>query len=236
MMSKFIAKKVYDVQPIEEFTDAYKREEIITTIKQISTIHNIKIPEIYFYNSEELNAFATWATKNSSMVAFSSTLLHEMNIEEIKWVAAHEMGHIISWDMVTSTLLQWVLNSIIIYISHTIVNAISDNAIVRFICLFVFQIILWFFAQIIIAAFSRFREYGADRFSAQNVWTDSMIKALEFLKRKEEYNLQTIALLNEANPERQKLQNFWITWWKWFLSLFASHPDLEDRISALRNV
>lgn len=120
LISRWIAKKTYDIKLIDNsLVHSLSRKEMIVwqTVKSLAERNHIKMPEVWFYEDSEPNAFATWATKNSSLVAVSTGLMEMMNEDAIEWVVAHEMAHILNWDMVTMAMLQWVLNTFVLFFS-----------------------------------------------------------------------------------------------------------------------
>jgi heat shock protein HtpX len=125
-MSKWIAKRAY---PMKIITDASihntKIHIVRETVFHIAQSENIKMPEIGIYQSKDPNAFATWPSKNNSLVAVSTALLDQMTDEEIRGVVAHEMAHIINGDMVTMTLLQWIINAFVIFFARALAFAID---------------------------------------------------------------------------------------------------------------
>lgn len=236
LMSKWMAKKAYWVQVIwiSEYHNLDEKQKIVfDVVKELSERENITMPEVGFYVSNDPNAFATWATKNGSLVAVSSGLLNTMNRDEIEWVIGHEMAHILNWDMVTMTLLQWVINTFVIFISRILANVFNNVtdwkfwAIWYFVVTLFLQIFIWILASLITMWFSRHREYRADLWSAKYLWKEKMIASLEALKR-----MQNMASWDESQLATMKISTKWKTWFK---SLFSTHPDLDDRINALRN-
>jgi len=109
-MSKWSAKRAYKIKFFtkDNLSSLSEKETLVyNLVLDLSNREGIKMPEVWVYQSNDPNAFATWATKNSSLVAVSSALLDKMNKDQIEWVVAHEMAHILNGDMVTMTLLQW---------------------------------------------------------------------------------------------------------------------------------
>ena len=239
-MSKFMAKQAYDIQIVDDNSINNLWDKEIFVYKKVSEISNtlhINMPEVWFYESPEPNAFATWATKNSSLVAVSSGLLETMNYDEIEWVIAHEMAHISNWDMVTMTLLQWVINTFVIFLSR-ILASIIDNFIKKdeseesswpswtyFLVSMVLELVFSILASLVVMKFSRYREYRADEGSANLVWKQKMVLALKKL-----LSLQDREFLDNSNFASMKISSY-KKWW--FMSLFSSHPDLQDRINNL---
>ena len=239
LLSKWSAKRAYNIQIIEEknLYDLSKKERFVYDIVyDLSQKNSIKMPEVWIYQSAEANAFATGATKNRSLVAVSSGLLDLMNEKEIKWVIWHEMSHIFSWDMVTMVLLQWVINTFVIFLSRVIANIVDsyfnkdDNSgasWIYYVTSIVLDLVLWILASTIVMWFSRYREYKADEWSARLVWKENMIAWLESLKK----------MINKASDDKSKLATMKISTKNksWLMALFSSHPDLDDRIEHLRN-
>jgi len=237
LMSKWMAKKAYGVKVISvnEYDNLSGKEKIVfTVVKELAERENIKMPEVGFYNSSEPNAFATWASKNSSLVAVSSWLLNMMERDAIEWVIGHEMSHVLNWDMVTMVLLQWVLNTFVIFFSRIVANVVSQmvdeklSGIVYFITTIAFQIVFWILASLLTMKFSRYREFKADAWSAKFVWTQKMIAWLKALK-----SMQKFASWDNSKLATMKIST---KWKKWIMSFFSSHPDLDDRIKALENL
>lgn len=239
-LSKWMAKKAYWVQVVSKEQSSslsWKEKIVFELVEDLAERNKITMPEVGFYDSPEPNAFATWASKNNSLVAVSSWLLDTMNKDEIEWVIWHEMSHILNWDMVTMTLLQWLLNTFVIFFARIIAN-IADSYLnkwenswpswVYYVVSIVLEIIFWILASLIAMAFSRHREFRADEWSARFLGKQKMIWALKALKKMKDI----------ASSDDSKLATMQINtkWKKWFFSLFSSHPDLDDRIKALENL
>ena len=236
-ISKWIAKKAYKIQLFtkQNYDNFNLKQKIVwDVVEDLSQRNHIKMPEVWFYISKEANAFATWRSKNNSLVAVSSWLLDLMEKDAIEWVIAHEMAHILNWDMVTMTLIQWVLNTFVIAIARIITNLISSSldenlsGLAYFAINIALQILFWILASMILMKFSRYREFRADEGSARFVWKDKMIAWLEALK-----NTKSFLQKDERSLAAMKINN---KGKKWFLSLFSSHPDLDDRINALKEL
>lgn len=144
------------------------------------------------------------------------------------------MAHVLNWDMVTMTLLQWVLNTFVIFFARIVANIVSNfvdedlSWIVYFVTSILFQIVFWVLASLITMKFSRYREFKADAWSAHYVWKSNMIAWLEALK-----SMQSIASDDNSKLATMKISTK--TKW-WLMALFSSHPDLDDRINALKNL
>jgi heat shock protein HtpX len=232
LMSKQMAKwstgaRVID-QPANQ-TEAW----LVETVHQLADRAKIGRPEVAIYDGEP-NAFATGAFKNSSLVAVSTGLLTSMTEEEVVAVLGHEVAHIANGDMVTLTLIQGVVNTFVIFLSR-IVGNIVDRAIFRkegdgpgigfFITSFVCEILFGFLASMIVAWFSRQREFRADAGSAKLLGSKQpMINALQRLG-----GLQ-------AGELPQNMAASGITGGSKIAALFSTHPPMEQRIAALRQV
>jgi len=237
LLSKKMAKMAYKIVPIkkEQVSELDIKEKIVwQTVEDLAERHNIKMPEVGIYVSEDPNAFATWSSKNNSLVAVSTWLLNLMEKDAIEWVVAHEMAHILNWDMVTTTLLQWVLNTFIIFAARVLSNLIASrldewlSPIAYMAVNILLQIVFGLFASLIAMAYSRHREYRADAWSATYLWKEKMIAWLKALKKTQ--NLQKIDTTNFASMKISTKKTRWIR------KLFSSHPDLDDRISALEEM
>jgi heat shock protein HtpX len=204
---------------------------VVETVRKLSQKAGIGMPEVAIFEGAP-NAFATGAFKNSALVAVSTGLLQAMNKEEIEAVLGHEVAHVANGDMVTLTLIQGVVNTFVIFLSR-IVGMIVDKAIFRtergvgpgfFIASLVAQIVLGILASMIVAWFSRQREFRADRGSAELMGTPRpMINALARLGGVPAGELPQAF---EAHGIKQSQSRF--------LGLFASHPPIEVRIAALQ--
>jgi heat shock protein HtpX len=204
---------------------------LVETVRKLSQQAGIGMPEVAIFEGAP-NAFATGAFKNSALVAVSTGLLQSMNKEEVEAVLGHEVAHVANGDMVTLTLIQGVVNTFVIFLSR-IVGMIVDKAIFRtergvgpgfFIASLVAQIVLGILASMIVAWFSRRREFRADRGSAQLMGTPRpMINALARLGGVPPGEMPQAFEAHGINQSRSR-----------FLGLFASHPPIEERIAALQ--
>ena len=229
LMSKPMAKWSTRAQVItgnEGATQAW----LVETVRRLSEKAGIGMPEVAVYQGPP-NAFATGAFKNSALVAVSTGLLESMNREEVEAVLGHEIGHVANGDMVTLTLIQGVLNTFVVFLSR-IVGGIVDRAVFRtengngpgyFITVLVCQLLLGVLASMIVAWFSRQREFRADAASASLLGdARPMVGALKRLG-----GIEPTAL-----PESMKALG--INDKPGFMSLFSTHPPIEQRIAALQ--
>jgi heat shock protein HtpX len=185
------------------------------------------VPEVGVYDSPEVNAFATGPTKRRALVAFSTGLLNSMERNEVEGVAGHEIAHIANGDMVTMTLLQGVINAFVMFFARVIAWAISQNSrdegrqTSSYAITFLLEMVLGILGMLVVCAFSRYREFKADRGGARYAGKQDMIAALERLaSNTRQYDKQ-------AALAAFKISGGPGAW-------FSTHPPLEKRIEALR--
>lgn len=206
---------------------------LMDTVARQAQLAGIPMPEVAIYHSPDVNAFATGATKSNSLVAVSTGLLNNMTEAEAEAVLAHEISHIANGDMVTMALLQGVLNTFVIFLSRIIATAVASSrnnngeetrsSSLYFLVSMVLEMVFGVLASIIAMWFSRYREFRADAGSASLVGKEKMIMALQRLQQLHEpQNLEGSLNAFMINGKRSEL--------------FMSHPPLEKRIEALRNL
>lgn len=206
---------------------------LMDTVARQAQLVGIPMPEVAIYHSPDVNAFATGATKSNSLVAVSTGLLNNMTEAEVEAVLAHEISHIANGDMVTMALLQGVLNTFVIFLSRIIATAVASSrnnngeetrsSSLYFLVSMVLEMVFGVLASIIAMWFSRYREFRADAGSASLVGKEKMIMALQRLQQLHEpQNLEGSLNAFMINGKRSEL--------------FMSHPPLEKRIEALRNL
>jgi heat shock protein HtpX len=229
LMSKSMAKWSTGAHVIEQPQNQHEAW-LVETVRRLATKAGIGMPEVAIYEGEA-NAFATGAFKNSALVAVSTGLLQSMSHEEVEAVLAHEVAHVANGDMVTLTLIQGVVNTFVVFLSR-IVGAIVDKAVFRtergtgpgyFITVMVCQIVFGILASMIVAWFSRHREFRADAGSADYLGSPQpMVNAL--------------ARLGGLQPGElpKTMSGFGITDKGGVMALFATHPPIEERIAALQ--
>jgi heat shock protein HtpX len=228
LMSKPMAKWSTGAHVIDGSEGSTQRW-LVETVRKLADRAGIGMPEVAVYDGEP-NAFATGAFKNSALVAVSTGLLNSMNHEEVEAVLGHEVAHVANGDMVTMALLQGVLNTFVVFLSR-IVGTIVDRAVFRtergigpgyFITVIVCQIVFGLLASIIVAWFSRQREFRADRGSAEYNGAKPMINALARLGGVEPGKLpETIRAMGISDRPG-------------WMALFSTHPPVEQRIAALQ--
>jgi heat shock protein HtpX len=230
LMSKPMAKWSTGARVIEQPSNSTE-QWLLDTVRKLADRAGIGMPEVAWYEGEP-NAFATGAFRNDALVAVSSGLLQNMTREEVEAVLGHEVAHIANGDMVTMTLLQGVVNTFVVFLSR-VVGYVVDRAISRnnddapgigyMITVIVCQIVFGILAQMIVAWFSRHREFRADAGAAQLMGNrQPMINALARLGSMQESHLpQSVAAMgiNKSGG---------------LMELFSTHPPIEERINALR--
>ncbi len=232
-ISKWMAKRSTGAQVITEPQNS-RELWLVETVRRQAEQAGIGMPEVAIYPADEVNAFATGATKNSSLVAVSTGLLDNMTREEAEAVLAHEVSHIANGDMVTLTLIQGVVNTFVIFLAR-VIGSVIDRAVFKnedghgpafWIVSMVAEVVLGVLATIIVAWFSRHREFRADAGAASLVGSRGMVAALERLKG----NGPGAAALPD------QIQAFGIDGGvgQGLKALFMSHPPLDARIAALK--
>lgn len=232
-ISKWMAKRSMGVELIENPRNADERW-LVDTVAELSQKAGIKMPEVGVFPAQESNAFATGWNRNDALVAVSIGLLQRFERDEVRAVLAHEIGHVANGDMVTLSLIQGVVNTFVMFFARIVGFAIdralqgnrdSESNSVGFgyyIGTFVAEIVFGILASMIVAAFSRYREYRADEAGANLGDRNAMIRAL-----------QRLQVESGQTSMPASMQAFGIA--GGVGRLFASHPPLEDRIQALRN-
>ena len=229
LISKWMAKRAMGVRVITQPATG-QETWLVETVRRQAAIAGVGMPEVGIFDSPELNAFATGASRNSALVAVSSGLLQSMSADEAEAVIGHELTHVANGDMVTMTLLQGVLNTFVFALAR-VVGALVDRGDRRggtyFIVVMVTQVALGAVASLILMWFSRQREFRADAGGARLAGREKMIAALRALQANhpaELPNAQLAAFGIAGGDKGVSLQR-----------LLMSHPPLEERIAALQN-
>ncbi len=231
LISKPVAKWSSGVQVIAQPSNADEKW-LVDTVQKLADKASIGTPEVGIFEGDP-NAFATGAFKNSALVAVSTGLLQNMNHEEIEAVLAHEVAHIANGDMVTMTLIQGVMNTFVVFLSRVIGYAVDSflrkndeentgPGMGYWITTIVLDILLGFAAAIVVAWFSRHREFRADAGAADLMGRKQpMVNALARLGGLSTADLpKSVAAMGIAGGIGQ---------------LFSTHPPIEERIAALQN-
>ena len=228
LTSKWVAKRSVGAHVIEQprnETEAW----LLNTVQNQARQWNLKTPEVAVYDSPEPNAFATGPSRNNSLVAVSTGLLHNMNRDEVEAVLAHEMAHVGNGDMVTLTLIQGVVNTFVVFLARIVSGMVARNSDgevsqgMYFMVSMVLQIVFGFLASFIVMWFSRQREYRADAGAAKLVGAPKMIAALQRLKGGDSQLPREMAAMGIASEASKD-------------SLLSTHPSLDNRIARLQQM
>lgn len=239
-LSRITAKWLMGVKLINPQTSNPNEKALLNTVYALAEKARLPVmPEVGIYSSPELNAFATGPSQRRALVAVSSGLLERMDKSQLEGVLAHEITHITNGDMVTMALLQGVINAFVMFLARILAFVLSGfgrnnqrqgSQASFMIFTFIFQMVFMILGSLVVAWFSRKREFRADAGGAHLAGTNKMIHALEGLK----------AYVNREDPvaHKESLQAFKIsTPTKTGIThLFASHPPIEDRIAALKEL
>lgn len=230
-MSKMMAKWMMGVRIIDPNRASGLERDLYTRVQRMAAAAKIPTPEVGIYESPEINAFATGPTKSNSLVAVSSGLLNYMDTQEVDGVLAHEVSHVANGDMVTLTLIQGTVNAFSMFLSRIVAFAVGRmvredmEVVVRFVATIVLDILFSILGSMVVAYFSRAREFRADAGGARLAGRDAMIAALEKLRR----------YADAPQDERgAALASLKISGKGGLMALFSTHPPLEVRIEALR--
>lgn len=235
-LSKPIAKMAMGVVVINPKTATRDEHFLLDIVQSLAKAAGLKhMPEVGIYHSPEINAFATGPSQKHSLVAVSSGLLAGMNRQEIEGVLGHEISHIANGDMVTMTLIQGIINAFALFFSRVLAYAVSialsrgeersgDISYLTYtVFTFVFDILFTVLGSLLVAAYSRHREFRADAGGAKLAGRGNMISALQRLQATaslEDDSAPSLAALKIANHRA------WLEW-------FSTHPPLKKRIARL---
>ncbi len=237
LMSKWIALRSVGGEVIEQPRSETERWLVDTIARQAQQV-GIAMPQVAVYHAPDINAFATGARRDASLVAVSTGLLQNMSRDEAEAVLAHEVSHIANGDMVTMTLIQGIVNTFVIFISRILAQlaagflsgnrdseeSSNGNPLVYFAVSMVLELVFGIVASIITMWFSRYREFHADAGAARLAGREKMIAALQRLKTSYEPQEASSMMAFCINGKSKSLSE-----------LFMSHPPLDKRIEALRS-
>ena len=231
LMSKWSAKNAMGVHVIEH-PQNQTEQWLMNIVAQQASQAGIAMPEVGIFDSPDVNAFATGADRNHALVAVSTGLLRQMNANEVEAVVGHEISHVANGDMVTMALMQGVVNTFVYFFAN-VIGYVVDRAVFKtergygpayYIVQMIAQIALSLLASMLVMWFSRYREFHADAGGARLAGKHKMIAALQALQRAHE-PAQLPGELAAFGIHGGGVQR-----------LFMSHPSLEERIAALKNM
>ena len=232
LISKWMAKRSTGAQVIETPRNETERW-LVETVRRQADAAGIGMPEVAIFASNQPNAFATGARKNDALVAVSTGLLQHMNKDEVEAVLGHEIGHVANGDMITLTLIQGVVNTFVMFLAR-VIGFFVDRVLLKneqglgigyWITTIIADIVLGILASMIVAWFSRRREFRADEAGASLSSTQNMVSALQRLKASAGQPSElpeTMAAFGISSGLRGGIR-----------ALFSTHPPLDDRIEAL---
>ena len=233
-LSKFMAKRLMGVKILSPQTSDSHSAFLVEKVRRLASQARLPVcPEVGVYDSPEVNAFATGPSKKNSLVAVSTGLLQRLDDKEVEGVLAHEVAHIANGDMVTMTLIQGIINAFVIFLSRILARFIASQMnnergrfFVELALIISLQIVFSLLGSLVVNAFSRAREFRADRGGAKLAGKDKMIAALSALRKKMQPPLKeehkSLATLKISGAKKSS-----------WLALFATHPPLEERIQRL---
>lgn len=233
-MSKFMAKWMMRVQVIDPRTNDPGLRQLVDTVHNLARGAQLKkMPEVGIYESPEVNAFATGPSKNNSLVAVSTGLLQRMGKDEVEGVLGHEVAHIANGDMVTMTLIQGIINALVMFVARIIASLVASQMderarpAVQFGLIIVLQIVLSILGSVVVNYFSRHREFRADAGGARLAGRDKMTAALRAL----------MGTTDSVDTEHEALASLKISGStkSALAKLFSTHPPLEERIRRLES-
>jgi len=240
-MSRLMAKWIMGVKVIPPDTTDPVLRQLVETVHELSRSAGLpKLPEVGIYDSPELNAFATGPTKSRALVAVSTGLLQRMGQREVAGVLGHEVTHVANGDMVTMTLIQGLVNAFALFLSRILAFLVTQamrsrdsrdrgGGWMEFLLAQLFQIVFMMLGMIVVAWFSRLREFRADAGGARLAGRQNMINALQALGRAYDPELATAEAQHAQSFQSLKISGPP----GGFLALFATHPPLEERIARL---
>lgn len=241
-LSKWMAKWSMGVQIIDPNTQDPALKALVATVYEQATKAGLpKMPEVGIYKSPEVNAFATGPSKSNSLVAVSTGLLNRMDGGQVEGVLGHEVTHIANGDMVTMTLLQGVINAFVMFLARAIAFVISrvlsgnrdderqgTSSFMYFGIVMLLEMVFMLLGTLVVASFSRYREFRADAGGARLASPDKMISALQGLKKVYE--------IRDKNSDQPAFQALKISSPGGVMRWFASHPPLDERIGRLKTL
>lgn len=245
-ISKWIAKTSMGLTMIDPKNATGVERVLLDTVYSLARRAGLReMPEVGIYNSPELNAFATGPSRNNSLVAVSSGLLERMNQGEVEGVLGHEVSHVVNGDMVTMTLIQGTVNAFSLFLSRIIAFAVSaalnrgeetsGPGAFYYILTIVFDIAFTLLGSMVVATFSRHREYRADAGGAKIAGKTNMIDALKQLQLASQNEVATLSQ-EEEEQRVPSIATLKISHKSRWLGIFSTHPPIEDRILRLEQM
>jgi heat shock protein HtpX len=231
-MSKWMAKRAYGIELVDPTRASGEMRWLYDTVRRLADQAGLpKTPEVGFYSSPELNAFATGPTKGDALVAVSTGLLSSMSRDEVEGVLGHEVAHIASGDMVRMSLMQGVVNTLILFAARIVASIIVANMderqrhSSRFMITMLLEMVFGVLGMMVVNWYSRVREFRADSGGASLAGRHKMIAALEALRDRSR-------VVDNRSPQLAAFKIF--GGGGGFSRLFMTHPPIEARLDSLR--
>jgi len=239
--SRSFAKKIMGVRLIDSESSDSEERELVEMVYKIASHARLPRPEVGIYESPQPNAFATGPSKKKALVAFSRGLLNAMNKQELEGVVAHELAHIANGDMVTMTLLQGLINTMVLLAARFIAKIILSKQRNRsfwmeHLIFMMLQLVFSVLGAVVLCYFSRAREFRADKGGARFSSIENMILALKALERFSTQDSMFQKAGVAGNPRIESYNYLQISGKKSkrsLLSMFSTHPPLSERIARL---
>ncbi|MBK8596051.1 MAG: protease HtpX [Holophagales bacterium] len=238
-LSRVMAKWGMGVKLVDPNTPDVGAQELVSTVHRLAQAAGLRtMPQVGVYDSDEVNAFATGPTKNRSLVAVSTGLLRRLRRDEVEGVLGHEIAHVANGDMVTMTLVQGVVNAFTMFLARVLAFFVAQlfrrdeedggiSHVVYFVATLVFDIAFSILGSVVVAWFSRLREFRADAGGAGLAGRDRMVAALEALQR-------TYGVVDPGDRQAA-VQTLKISGHPTgLMRFFSTHPPLEVRIARLK--
>jgi heat shock protein HtpX len=236
-ISRWMAKRAVGAKLVDGRTGNPELDWLYNTVQNLTGQAGLPMPEVGIYDSPEVNAFATGPSQKRSLVCVSTGLLRSMARDEVEGVLGHEIAHIKNGDMVTMTLLQGVINAVVMFLARVIGWVVAQavagrrdddrgpapSGLVYFVVVIVLQIVLGILGSMIVAWFSRQREFRADAGGATLAGRGQMVGALKRL----------LSTQDRIDPRQAALATFKISSGQRLAALFSTHPPLAERIARL---
>lgn len=240
-MSRMMAKWFMGVKLIDPATNEAGLRDVVVMVHELARRANLpELPQVGYFESNDVNAFATGPSKSRSLVAVSTGLLRCMNRREVEGVLAHEVAHIANGDMVTMTLIQGVINAFVMFFARILASIVSNalrsrdsrdggGGMMHYMLIMLFEVVLSLLGSIVVCWFSRWREFRADAGGAALSSRENMTDALRALQRV--YQPQLASAQGRQSAAFQSLKISGKS--KGLMQLFSTHPPLEERIARL---
>lgn len=241
LLSKYLAKWFAGVHSVDQKSSDPKLQHLFEIVRSQARKLSLPMPEVGIFESKTPNAFATGPSRSHSLVAVSRGLLETLSPSELEAVIGHEMTHIANGDMVTMTLLQGIINAFVMFLARILAfffassrdrNNSSASFGSYYLFTFIFEIIFMLLGSMVLCAFSRWREYRADKGGAKLAGKENMIAALRSLEAASERRKNIKEAVPESVAALMIFPNKGPLLTQLF-ALFATHPTIENRIKRL---